>query len=349
MKKIQILFIGSICIALLSLSCYASLKPISELTAIPGVDAGGFYIELSWNATQNNDPLDTQATFVYSLYVRPGQSGLSPASSDSQSIGTTGSTTFKWYPASVQDYSFIVYAEEAGGSHVGDSIYSNIAVSPFIYSVVRSEGSGGKSWNFTFLIEENAYVNVYIYAPDTILNEDTYGHPVHNALYNSYIRRVVYKQAMSGGLREVTWDCKDDTGNYVSNLIYPVLIEAMANDTEVIGKWWGTVAVNISASEIGAFEGTVHCYPNPAKGKSITFTYFVGTAPADITIEVYSITGELIWSKTKTENKTGSLTEVWNCINNSGNPIGSDIYIYRITKKEGSSTTTVTKKLVYVK
>ncbi|OIN99851.1 hypothetical protein AUJ67_06880 [Candidatus Desantisbacteria bacterium CG1_02_49_89] len=331
------------CLAVPSV-CHASLHSITDLAVSEaGYDSAGFYVKLSWTATTNDDPIDFGAQFLYYLYSRNGRDGLSSASLDSQCIATTSSNSYSWHPSVTQDYMFMVIATETFGLHVGDSTCSNTAVNHCPYGLYGTEGTNGASWSFPFSLRGNAYVNVRIYAPGAILNQDTYGHTVHDAAYNSCIRNLVVKQLMSYGSQSASWNCKDDTGTYVTSGNYLVLVEAILNDTEVIGSETVTASVNV---EIGQ---TVHTYPNPSKGQPINFEYIVGTAPAEITIEVYTITGELVWTNTYNYASTGTKTEMWNCLNSSGCLIGSDIYVYRIIQKVGTDTTIAVKKLIYVR
>jgi len=346
MKRIiSFLFIG--CFLLLSQSCLATLQTINDLSSSSGRDTAGYYIQLTWTATANNASADTGATFYYYIYANPGIYGsASNTTSYVYYVGLTSTPSFQWHQSLVQDYTFIVYAQEVGGLNIGDSIYSNTTTNPFLYGAVISP-VGQTQKNIYYYIKDTAYVNLYVYSLLAI-NYDTFGYPVHDATYNNYVRRIV-NHVSTGylSINQAEWNCRDDAGNLVANGTYYVFIEAL-QDTIGLGSWWGSTDVNITAS--GSFEASVSCYPNPAKNSPITFSYFLAAVPANITIEVFTITGELVYNTTFTDiGPAGTRTSPWTCMNNSGNTIGSDIYIYRITSRVGSTETRSTKKLVYIK
>ncbi len=85
----------------------------------------------------------------------------------------------------------------------------------------------------------------------------------------------------------------------------------------------------LSASSLASGDiSTVYAYPNPFKSvrgaQNITFTNMTITA----TIQIYTISGELVRTLTKNDNYNNSS---WDIHNESGMRVASGLYIYVIT------------------
>ncbi len=70
----------------------------------------------------------------------------------------------------------------------------------------------------------------------------------------------------------------------------------------------------------------VRVYPNPAR-VNVNIEYRL-TRLADVTLRIYTIAGDLVYSSEKKNVATGKF--VWKCENSAGNKIASGIYIYSI-------------------
>ncbi|MDD5131342.1 MAG: FlgD immunoglobulin-like domain containing protein [bacterium] len=109
-----------------------------------------------------------------------------------------------------------------------------------------------------------------------------------------------------------------------------------------------TFSLNTSGEE-GDFKESVFIYPNPVKGRSATFAYSLAGA-ATVTIDVYTILGEKIWSKVIYDNSSGDKRVSWRIINNDGEVLADDLYLYKITAEySNGNTRTATKKLIISK
>ncbi|MGB9596398.1 MAG: T9SS type A sorting domain-containing protein, partial [Candidatus Poribacteria bacterium] len=74
---------------------------------------------------------------------------------------------------------------------------------------------------------------------------------------------------------------------------------------------------------------SVKAYPNPATNKiNIDFKL---TKSAEVTLKIYTLSGNLIYDDRKSKIAQGILE--WKCVNNSGNKVASGIYIYVISAK----------------
>ncbi|MFH1838499.1 MAG: T9SS type A sorting domain-containing protein, partial [Candidatus Kuenenbacteria bacterium] len=92
---------------------------------------------------------------------------------------------------------------------------------------------------------------------------------------------------------------------------------------------------------------SVRVYPNPAKDGWAKFCYTLAI-PANVTIMVYTIMGDLVWEGNYNDS-AGGIIHDWNCTNSGGEKIASNLYIYRITSTDnGNREETVTKKLIVI-
>jgi len=92
----------------------------------------------------------------------------------------------------------------------------------------------------------------------------------------------------------------------------------------------------------------VYSYPNPAN--NTTNIHFKLGADANVTIRIYTISGELV--KTLAENKSypaGSYTESWKLDNNEGERIARGIYILLIKAVNSAKTLIKTNKIAVIK
>lgn len=97
------------------------------------------------------------------------------------------------------------------------------------------------------------------------------------------------------------------------------------------------------------FKDTVYVYPNPARNRKATFAYTLTTG-ATVSIEVYTILGERIWSKTIYDTTGGAKLVTWNCANDDGETVADELYLYKITAEySNGNTKSAMKKLIVTK
>jgi hypothetical protein len=84
-------------------------------------------------------------------------------------------------------------------------------------------------------------------------------------------------------------------------------------------------------------------YPNPFN-PSTTIKYSV-KANAHVSLKIYNVAGQLVRTLVNCDMTAGVYTESWNGRNNSGNPISSGVYFYKLVTKDFS----MTKKMVLLK
>jgi len=89
--------------------------------------------------------------------------------------------------------------------------------------------------------------------------------------------------------------------------------------------------------------GAVYTYPNPARGDSLTFKFYVAYK-ASVAIDVYNVAGEKVARLTKENCPAGLTSEIaWNI-----RDIASGVYVYRVQAESASGRKTVTKKLAVI-
>jgi hypothetical protein len=84
-------------------------------------------------------------------------------------------------------------------------------------------------------------------------------------------------------------------------------------------------------------------YPNPFN-PSTTIKYSVRDN-AHVSLKIYNVAGRLVRTLVDRDIKAGAYTETWNGLSNSGNPVSSGVYFYKLVTKDFS----MTKKMVLLK
>ncbi len=88
-----------------------------------------------------------------------------------------------------------------------------------------------------------------------------------------------------------------------------------------------------SHSNGGLFSAdTTYCYPNPARGGDVKFTFQLSSA-SSVEIRVFDITGEAVWSDTLQASQTqaGTNNVDWNLTNALGQKLANGMYICSVT------------------
>jgi hypothetical protein len=109
----------------------------------------------------------------------------------------------------------------------------------------------------------------------------------------------------------------------------------------VVGDW--SEAVSFSTHSAAVRYDLEANYPNPFN-PSTTIAFSVPDA-AHVDLEIYDLTGTLVWRKTLTGLAAGRHTEVWYARNSRGNPVASGVYFYRL-RAEGFQQT---RKMVLIR
>lgn len=104
---------------------------------------------------------------------------------------------------------------------------------------------------------------------------------------------------------------------------------------------------------LGAEEGirlyNLSTYPNPAS-ESITFRFQHNiNGPFKVTLKIFSILGNLIYSSTTDDSRLLRVELPWNCFDNNGNSIPSGIYSYSVTVEANGNVAYAFGKFAIVK
>ncbi len=109
-----------------------------------------------------------------------------------------------------------------------------------------------------------------------------------------------------------------------------------------------TFTLNSSAEDVN-FKDNVFVYPNPITNRNATFSYNLASA-ATVTLEVYTLIGEKVFSRVISNPTGGTNTITWNCTNNDGEVLANDVYLYRIKAEYSSGNTReAVKKMIILK
>jgi hypothetical protein len=84
-------------------------------------------------------------------------------------------------------------------------------------------------------------------------------------------------------------------------------------------------------------------YPNPFN-PSTTIKYSV-KEKAHVSLKIYNVAGQLVRTLVSSVFNAAAYTEIWNGRSNSGNPVSSGVYFYKLVTKNFSKT----KKMVLLK
>jgi hypothetical protein len=115
------------------------------------------------------------------------------------------------------------------------------------------------------------------------------------------------------------------TSHMSSNSLKVVTLDVPAKPTPT--------AMISSRSNGGTFSGdTTYCYPNPARGGDVKFSFQL-PSPSGVEIQVFAVTGALVWSENLQASQTqaGTNNVDWNLTNSEGSKLASGIYIYHVT------------------
>jgi len=204
-----------------------------------------------------------------------------------------------------------------------------------------------------YTITAPATVTIKIYKPrTTFTNElDAAGNPIPKDRDNlvKTLGPFIHEE---GGYTK-TWDGTDDNGDSVSNGIYlfSITIRDGAGDQPVDASFFGEIPVQREIEEpVYKFsKDAVYAYPNPVRvsqGEVVTFRYALSEA-ADVTIKVYTITGEILWEKEIGNQPVGIYkNETWDVQNKGSKPVASGLYIYSVQKNDDKP---IIKKLIVIR
>lgn len=111
-----------------------------------------------------------------------------------------------------------------------------------------------------------------------------------------------------------------------------------------------TWTFSITITEAGSattFIDSIKAYPNPAQGVPANINYTLNSA-ATMTLEIFTLLGELVYKKEWTKAGAGTYTETWALLNDSTDKVGTGVYIYRIKAVTAANSYKVAKKLVVI-
>jgi len=126
------------------------------------------------------------------------------------------------------------------------------------------------------------------------------------------------------------WSYEETTGKWKKE--ENIKVDTVSKKVEIKTKHLSLFT--LFASTVKPDSKEVKVYPNPYKPSKGHTKIIFDKLSANVTIRIFTITGELVWEK---ENITGS--EEWLAVNKDNEKVASGIYIYLITDTTGDKTT----------
>ncbi len=107
----------------------------------------------------------------------------------------------------------------------------------------------------------------------------------------------------------------------------------------------GLVILFVASPSFGGVD--VYAFPNPARHGRVTFSHELVDCkkPTQITVKVFTITGDLVWSQADLKEMENIS---WDCRNEAGEKVASGVYLYRIITEINEKKKVVTKKLIVI-
>ncbi|MBU1615865.1 VWA domain-containing protein, partial [bacterium] len=254
------------------------------------------------------------------------------------------------------------------GEDTSVPVYVRVPVQPLRLTDLSAVGisedggeGGGNEAQINYTMTASAAVTIKIYEPGTKFTGalDTAGNPVSSDT-TALVRTLGPFSRGEGSYSEI-WNGRDNDGHLVDNGIYIYSITATdAHGNRAVdlagndAPFFGDIPVQQSAEEEEPeepefSETTVYAYPNPvmvSRGDVVTFRYALSEA-ADVTIKVYTITGEILWEKEILNQSAGIYkNENWDVRNKGGKSVASGLYIYSVQKNDDKP---IIKKLIVIR
>jgi hypothetical protein len=107
--------------------------------------------------------------------------------------------------------------------------------------------------------------------------------------------------------------------------------------TLAVGGPTASVTPTATGTPLGAAgtpfsQWTTYAFPNPNYDGKVKFNFDL-TAPTKVTLQVFEITGQLVWSKILevSQTQTGTNLINWDTTNEAGRRLASGLYVYRVS------------------
>jgi len=146
--------------------------------------------------------------------------------------------------------------------------------------------------------------------------------------------KTISKGVVTAGSQSVTWDGTDDSGKVVSDGSYTYTIEASSPTVPTfISRSQGTVTVESGPPAIT----DLSVNPYVVKIGSPAYLRYTLSEPADVTAQVLDKNGAAVRDfATESKSAGGYYSISWDTKNNSGNPVPSGDYIFKVSAVDKS-------------
>lgn len=238
--------------------------------------------------------------------------------------------------------------------------------------MARVDGAGGNTgaggqWKFTYYTDDDSFMSLKIYSATTsVIGANGMGVGFSTVAVGTPVRTLLGDvprpgEAASGLTSNIeTWDMKNDYGVTVSSGLYYLVFVASHPALSPRIRHIGFISVPVvdtSAVDVvdsskltpqKQLENSVVNYPNPARGGAPTAFQFRIIKDSNVTIEVLNMEGKRVFRRASSYT-AGARSYNWDLTNDSGNPVGTGVYLLRITANDGSQSITTTKKIMVIK
>ncbi len=182
-----------------------------------------------------------------------------------------------------------------------------------------------------------------------VINFSVYDNPATTSLINASSLQLLVNGTAVGG-SPCTYNATAMTGTCTWNTSaltagsYNVGLRISDNDGNIVTSTFRLVLKSGLAFE------EVHCMPNPFRnpGTNTTAFTFQSTKAGVVTIELYSSTGQLVWTTSRAAT-SGYNAISWSGRNLDNNVVAAGIYFYRIMGAFGTQTVESKGKLAVIK
>jgi flagellar hook assembly protein FlgD len=154
-------------------------------------------------------------------------------------------------------------------------------------------------------------------------------------------------------LCSILWDGLDDQGRPVPIGTYTVTLNAADTTTSdyATERSWSVSVLSLASLTLDPqkiFADNAYVYPNPVRDGEATLNFQAIRENAAVHVKIYTLTGDLVYSKTFGGLASGNVNlQAWHADNSSGNKLGRGLY-YVVFREESPQGVLQTVKKVAI-
>ncbi len=236
-------------------------------------------------------------------------------------------------------YNFIGLSDKAKNDYDPEDIEEAPPISPYIHLFFSHPDWGKNSGSYTQDIRKRPVGNSSSWPEriiwETQIKTDQLNKTITLEWENSQTFPDEYNLYLSDENEKILADMKEQdsysfiTSNGKDNFKVIARIKEMSNSPE-----------DLTLSQ-------VYNYPNPTD--DATTIHLKLGAKANVTVRIYTISGELIWSEQQNYDAQGTYEIPWDLTNNQGQKLASGIYVLWVKASNSAKTLTKTNKIALIR